>query len=352
MTTTPTASACLNSVSGFLNSPLTNWMPIALAGVSIVVSALAIIYMISPLLGRQEVKAWARAKMYEVFFGLVVILIFGGVSTSICVFHPIEPYSVINLVPSQCNSGIVNSLYGLSECDLYTYNNLTINALNSYASIFTAVLSDIPKFGVSINDTYLPYGVSSGISDVDLEPHAVVQFVALANTAMGGLIMLSQLQLLLLDISLFVFSIFMPLGLILRMFGITRSFGGTLIAFGMGIGIIFPLITSISYGFLDQVGNGLGIGAAASSFFSAGTLTSFITENIQLITGVHQLQGSQVLSALIAPFNPFLEYMGMVVLGSLMLPLLSLTIVNTFVLDFSQAVGERMSFMDLLARVV
>ncbi|MDE1824803.1 MAG: hypothetical protein KGH61_00870 [Candidatus Micrarchaeota archaeon] len=350
--TTPVASACLGSAGSFFNSPFTDWIPIAIAGVSIVAAVLAIIYIVSPLLGRQEVKTWARAKMYEVFFGLVVILVFAGMSTSICVFQPIQPYSVINLVPSQCNSTAVNSLYGLSECDLYTYNEVTINALNTYAAVFTAALSDFPKFSVTFQNNYLPYGVSTGIADVDLEPHAVVQFVALANTAMGGLIMLSQLQLLLLDISLLIFAIFMPLGLILRMFGITRSYGGTLIAFGMGIGIVFPLITSISYGFIDQVGNSLNIGAAASSFFSVGTLTAFLAEDVQFMTGIGTGNASLILSALIAPFNPFLEFTGLVVLGSLMLPLLSLTIVNTFVLDFSQAVGERMSFMDLLARVV
>ena len=53
------------------------------------------------------------------------------------------------------------------------------------------------------------------------------------------------------------------------------------------------------------------------------------------------------------PFlSTFLQVLGYMLAGFTFIPFLNFIIVDTFIIDFSQAIGERMDFMSLLAGVV
>ena len=162
-----------------------------------------------------------------------------------------------------------------------------------------------------------------------------------------GAYVVSEVQLLLLGSSLLFFSLFMSIGLISRMFEVTKSFGGAMIAFGVGLGIIYPLFVCINYGFLN-------VGMATNH----GALD--IANDATLFGGIIGLVGVGVFSALVGTaltqFNTFLtqliQYIGLAVIGLTIIPVLNFILIDVFIRDFSKAVGEKMSFLSLFTRIV
>ncbi|MGI0141311.1 MAG: hypothetical protein ACREBF_01520 [Candidatus Micrarchaeales archaeon] len=325
-------NSCLSSVGGFLGAPLTGWFPFAFFGVLAVMLILAMIYALSPIMGRSELRNWTRLKMYETAFAFLLVILFGSFATLVCTANPVsilgtQSVNLVPNVPGQANCVNSVNIYALSECDLYSFNNNIVSFLTNIAAEATFAFSVTP-------DTSISVGFIKGVSGVGiaLQAQPIIAplkfFAQGAATTLGSLIILSQVQLLLLDASMLIFAILMPLGLIARIFGVTRSFGGAMIAFAFGLGIVFPIMVALTYGFLVQVMNSIGV------------------VSIQNI-GVALFFSPDLGNAI---FNMF-EYIGMGIVGTLILPLITFTIVNTFIQDFSQAVGERMDFLSLLTAV-
>jgi len=339
------AATCSAGVGGLLCSPITGWFPFAFLGALAIMLIVGLIYGLAPMLGRSEMRTWARLKIYETAFSFLLIIIFSSFALMIYTVNPVPLFSGLNLVPGAGNvaSGIpgawgvasdctqVTDIYGLSECDLFNFNNNIVYYLNNVVGGATILFSSIPTF--TLGDQFTP-GVSTfGLNlQLDIEPLPIVEFLEGSTLAIGSLIILSQVQLLLLDASMLIFAILLPLGLLARIFGVTRTFGGAMIAFAIGIGLVFPIMVAIMYGFLVQVLGALAIQPALNTISGVALLTD--------PTG-----------SIIGFLSSIFEWLGLALAGTLVLPLITFTIVNTFIIDFSQAVGERMDFLSLLTSV-
>jgi len=191
---------------------------------------------------------------------------------------------------------------------------------------------------------------------------------AAINSSLGWLIdivfgayVLSQVQLLLLGGALLLFSLFLGVGLIARIFVITRSFGGAMIALGVGLGIIYPLMVCLTYGFVNVgMEQSWGVATSPAAALASATVYSQILSIITSISplfnplGVLGLSGSisAATAALQAWFMGLINYCGFAGAGLILVPFLNFLIVDVFVIDFSQAIGERMDFMRLLTGMV
>lgn len=340
-------NSCLSGIGGFLGSPITGWFAFAFAGVMVITLIIALIYAIGPMLGRPEIRGWARMKLYETMFALFLVIIFGGFATMVCTINPVGILGApgVNLVPNSPippTTGAATSLfasggsdctaatdiYSLSECDLYNFNYNVVYFLTGVMSAATTLFSASTNIGIGYN--FIP-GVEGFGVQVTLGAQLIpLKLLAEAEaTTIGSLILLSQVQLLLLDASMAIFAILLPMGLVARIFGVTRTFGGAMIAFALGLGVIFPIMIAINYGFLLQSIN-----------------------NLQLFTFLSNPLTINILSDITSISLDLLSYLGVAIVGLLILPLLTFTVVNTFILDFSQAVGERMDFLSLLTTIV
>jgi hypothetical protein len=47
-----------------------------------------------------------------------------------------------------------------------------------------------------------------------------------------------------------------------------------------------------------------------------------------------------------------MTYLGLIIIGLVFVPLLNFIIVDTFIIDFSQAIGERMDFLSMLTGIL
>ncbi len=376
-----TNSGVLNTLSTFLCAGSNIWFPIVLIGVLLVISVVGILYAIAPLLGRTDIRVWARAKIFDGGVTIIFALIFISFSSALYYTPLSQLYYNTGLLPYSCTPQSVatagassadllsqqtfvqisnkytppsdqDTLYGIASCDIYAYNQ---DVAQFVQNVFYFAL----VAGVSPSITIFPQAEIGFSATMQLVPTSVpFQYIVPLMGALFGLIIASQMLQILVEVSMLLFSIFMVVGLVARSFGITRSFGGAMIAFGLGIGFIYPLLISVSYGFLlNAIAHRPAIGGGIMP--TIGVLlspTQLIGTVVQSMFSAFFLGSSTALSNIANLFTPILGpiflWGGLVAIGLTIMPLLNLVIVDAFIIDFSRAVGERMDLLSVLTRII
>ena len=343
----------LDSVCNFLTSPYTSWFPVVISAVLAIISVFGILYALSPLMGRSDIRNWIRIKIYELLLSIVLILIFAAFSTSMIAADPHQIFSNFGMVTGSCDSPTVNNFYVISICNLEQFNHNVgeLNVLVYYISILSSI-----NPGKKISLGTISFTI--GLSPENLNP--VVTFFGPLYGLVFITIILNQVQLLILSSSVLVFSILIAIGLIARSFGITRTFGGAMIALAFGIGIIYPILAGITYGIIDYgiAHSGINIPvligtvfASYSGIIASSSIASIMPSWATTIVVVPSL--ATLLAIIYEVFKDgILIYAGFIGIGLTFIPLLNFVIIDTFVLDFSQAIGERLDFISLLTTLV
>jgi hypothetical protein len=371
----------------FLSLPTTIWFPIFLLIILVATSVIAVIFMLSPLLGRSDIRLWSRIKIYELLLTVVLGVIFLTMSTLLYTVDPTPALRSVGLLPTTCDptvSGnvpssllITNNLYSVALCDMYQYNaDVSSFSTGMFYFAMVAGLAPVIPITQTIDVGGPPALPTSGTGaapapgigfnlDLQLIPiQVVLQYIVPLMGAYFAVVILAQVQQILLSAAMIIFSIFMAIGLCARAFSVTKTFGGSMIAFGLGIGFVYPLVTLISYGFLDVVisnatGNisvllfltnaatALIHGAYAildASISGNGVCSNPISNSCQTVIYAH--------TGLAGVLTPFVVVGGFVSSGLLFIPLLNLVIVDAFIVDVSKVIGERIDLMSLLTRIV
>ncbi len=364
--------SCTSSISAFLTAPYTVWFPVVILAVLAVISVLSLMYALGPLIGSMRaIRPWVKVKIYELLLSIILILIFASIATELCTANPVSIYSSAGLISSHCTSSSgsypVDNIYSLALCNLYQFNG-DVAGFNDYIFFMLVRLSITPN--LIIGNIYLTGTTESGhtglltssgtqggfispggppslsawidAGPLDISPLAKAnKFEPFIIDAMYLFSLLNQLQLILIAASPYLFAFFMAIGLIARSFGVTRTFGGAMIAFGVGIGFLYPVLTSLNYGFLDyalehtsQVG--LAVPAASPILAYLSIAAGYVTNAFPL------LQIPEI----------FFIYIGIIVIGVTFINILNFVILDAFIADFSQALGERMDFLSLLTNIV
>lgn len=357
-------NSCISSVNYFLTSPYTTWFPVVTLAVLASFTVLILIYSLSTIINAGKVRSWIKNKFLDLLITLILIMSFGTVSTLICASNPTPYFSKAGLLPTSCNTSSVNDIYALSLCDLNQFNTYTLQ-FNQYLYFILLTLSITPKVSgvltLGLNGNFGIAGINPTLSAetgaVELDPFGKInKFDGFIMPALYALTLLNEVELLLLAASPLLFAIFIGIGLIARSFEITRTFGNGLIAFAIGLGFIFPIIVSLNYGFMDygvQQALTLGFGSLTSGITPALLPTTnpvvvFVSAAAGFATGV---SSPLTQAATLLPEYLF-AYLGLIVVGITIIPLLTFTIVSAFVSDFSGALGEKFDFGNLLINLL
>ena len=337
-------NSCTSSLQSFFSSGFTAWTGVATAGVLAVIFVLSIVYVISPMIGRSDLRIWVRNKIYDALFSLFLIAIFSLFSTMMCSINPVSAYNGAGLLPNSTPINCLNAdnLYQLADCDLYSFNNNVLNYASYTVFEINTAFEALPPT-VSMDIQPVP-GVSHlGVDgELALGVNGLASYFPLETMMLSSLILINEIQLILLDASLILFGILLAIGLIARIFGVSKSFGGSMIALGLGLGFVFPLMVSITYGLIDNMYN-LLLSGISNTFFTiiplmASALLAIVTNGI-----------GQGIFTLLAPY---VEMVGYAVFGALFIPFLNFIIIDSFVVDMSSVIGERLDFMSLLVGMV
>lgn len=351
---TPGGNCIATNLYSCFQPMYTAWFSVAGITAVAILGLLILIYALFRFTGRSDITVWTRVKIYDVLLSIVLIIAF-AYAANIIYNLPLGYLNTnMGIVPTECLGSMYN-IYSLSVCDMSTFNYFSarLNLEQYYMMIIMGTVQ--PTLGVSISYPSFFGSIFSGklsaqitFISADISYKYLGTFVDAIYTFVLG----NDLQLIILSSAAVIFAILMSLGLIARIFGISRTFGGAMIAFALGIGILYPILTIINYGFINvTVDNvypatisfmdgllvsGVVTGGASSALYAAGVYLSYLLGN-NLAT--------------ILPTYLFV-YVGIIWIGLTLIPLINLIIVDVFIIDFSQAIGERMDLLSLLIRIL
>ena len=342
---------CLNSINSFLTAPYTAWFPITLIAATLIIFILAVIYLFAPLMGREDIRRNIGIMIYQTLFGIVLIMAFGIFATWLCSFNAESLLQNLNLILATSIAPQNANLYETALYDLYLFTNYGALAnTNTFSFLLYAALNIGPKFGIGIN--------APGIKDLGVSVEGAFtassvlgSYFGYMNQAISWLFIINYLQFIIISAAPIIFAILVSIGLIARIFGFSRNFGGSLIALGVGIGFVYPLMVSITYGFINvaysQLFNNILMNVATNAF---GTNLQSVL--VRLVIGKITGGISTAVDVFLSLIYTIVNIVGFTATASLILPILNFVVVNTFVIDFSQAFGERLDFMSLLTNIV
>ncbi len=159
-------------------------------------------------------------------------------------------------------------LFTLASCDLSVFNNATF-ALAEETFIASYAVDAIP----GVSGKFGPVSTGIGI-DIRFEIPSLIpvlgsgKLLSYFYELMLMLMIFNQLQLIVISASVLFLALFLSIGLIARTLGFTRSFGGAMIAFGLGIGVVYPLLVAIMYGYIDVSVGAMCLQSLSCSFGS------------------------------------------------------------------------------------
>lgn len=311
------------------NIPST-WEGIALIVTLVTITAAALVYMLAGLINSPTARTWSRMQIYEALLSIAILLIF-SFFVYLLLINPKGAFNSLGLLPGQCSGNNVNDLFTLASCDLATFNNGAFSlAQTLYVSTYAAGFA--PGFTLKVSPIPLQPFISVSVGLPSLLSSSVETAFSTMFSAILFMLVLNQVQLLIISGSLLFLFTFFVLGIIARTFGFSRSFGGVLIAFAIGIGIIYPLLVSLTYGFEAMQLNNYSIAQ----------------DIVTLFTGL--LFGGTVLSPQI--LSTIFISAGYFVAGLTFIPFLNFLILDAFIVDFSKSIGEKIDFMSLLTGLV
>ena len=342
---------CLNSINGFLTAPYTAWFPITLIAATLTIVILAAIYLFASLMGRGDIRKNVGIMIYQTLFSIVLIIAFGIFATWLCSFNAESPLQSLNLIlvnniPPGVHIPYGGNLYETALYDLYWFTNYgALENTNNFSFLLYALLNAGALLSMKIN--FIPGINNLGIAATGLFSLGSVlgSYIGYMTQAISWLFIINDLQFIIISAAPIIFAILVPIGLIARIFGFSRSFGGSLIALGVGVGFVYPLMVSITYGFINVAYSQLIVNMLPN--VAANTFGTSIQSAL-----VSVLTGSALTNAILSTIYDIINIAGFTATASLILPILNFVVVNTFVLDFSQAFGERLDFMSLLANII
>lgn len=322
----------------------TSWISIATVAVLVVMTVAAMVYALSGAIGSPNARAWSRVQIYEALLSLIMILVFGSFSY-LFFLNPQHAFGSLGLVPqgagtTGCSSA--NDLFTLAVCDLSIFNQAAFNIEGVWYMLSYAT-GILPSIGITIAPIQGVEDVSFTFGPTSVVPlSSYIDLLTFIYSSTLVIMLLQQVQLLLLSSSILLLSLFVTLGLIARTFGFTRTFGGAMIAFGLGLGLVYPMLVAITYGYVDVQGN-------INCFVSTSCATGY---SLLAVFGAFITLLTQFFGTIPATTISIFKQLGYMLAGFTFIPFLNFIIVDSFIMDFSSAIGERMDFMALLAGIV
>ena len=327
------------------------WFSVAAVAAIGILAILAVVYAIFKLMGRNDISVWTRVKIYDVIFSLILIIAF--VYAANLIYNMPLGYLSTNLgiVPTECMGSLYN-IYSLSVCDMSTFNSFT-GRLDSEQYFLLLIMGTVqPVLNVGVKFPFVGFSGTLSTDITFINTDISYKYLGTGVDAIYGFVLANDLQLIILSSAAVLFAILMSLGLVARIFGISRTFGGAMIAFALGIGFLYPILTIVNYGFIN-----VGIDNTyppTMQFVSTLFLANVVAGKVATPLYAAGVYLSYLLGGNLASILPIylMVYLGLVWIGLTLVPLINLVIVDVFIIDFSQAIGERMDLLSLLVRIL
>ncbi len=316
----------------FIHELVQNGYALAVSIALMVMAVAAVMYELSYVIKMPGIRGWSLTQFYEAIVGLVFFAVFFGLYYLLSL-NPTPMFTAFGALPPQCSGS--STLFDLAACDIGTFTSSAFGAFNVlyYSTLLTGL---IPS--TKISATIPPFALGIGFEGTaSIFPSSA--FSDMASTGMSILVFmlfLNELQLILTSASWLFFGLFLSIGLVAWVFGVSRGFGGAMIALALGLGFVYPLLVSLTYGFIDSQINAAPTAILVSTLSAVGSLTN---------GGLANAFGTFA-------FGNLVNFLASFIAGLTFIPFINFMILDAFIVDFSKAIGERISFMAMLSNVI
>ncbi|MEM3399654.1 MAG: hypothetical protein QXP42_02375 [Candidatus Micrarchaeia archaeon] len=218
------------------------WGSYATLGLLISYFVFALAYMLSQVLRSAELDAWIKNEMWEIIVStLIVGMLFFAVATIDMLVSAITGIpSGFHNIPGTGDYMPAYQYEAMEFLKLVSDDVIAFYCIGMMVDFFTSLLSGIstgltiPLSGTlaQISIAIQPFGGFAPVADA---------YVTVLDTVMLGHIANAAQETALYFISQTMFSFFLPFGVVLRTFALTRRLGSTVIAIAVALYVVYPL---------------------------------------------------------------------------------------------------------------
>ncbi len=349
--------------ASFFTTDLLSWYGVAFIIALAVIGVAGVVYMLATVIDSQRSKQWAVRQVFQTLVGILFLVIFLTLYVILTV-NPQGAAQAAGILPTTCTGSNVNTIFTLSSCDMSSFLSVSFGYYQLlWYLTFLGGLS--PGIQITVTVPYWAPGVGFDTKIESFYPRSFEEMISIGFNSLLFVLMLNEIQIILLSAAPLLLAILISIGIMAWIFGASRSFGGAMIAFALGLGVIYPLMVTITYGFIGvNLLNQLGSLAyqlcqvsvqtcpqqAQSSITTIGT--ALVDLGDMYVTLAYSIIYAFFTGSYPAQLGSLLIQYGYLFAGLTFLPFLNFMIVDAFIVDFSKVMGERVSFIAILGNLV
>ena len=234
----PTEAALKTAGFGILG---TSWLELTVMAMVVSLLILALIYMFGNFLRHQQLIAWTRFELFQVFATAMVVMIFIIVLFGACNFD-------MSILDKSVGSRYIDPLTG-HGLNMFEVTDIYFAALRQLAYLLTDYMM---IFGSTVaflaNVTWISNPIGVGSTETPLQSFGQLNnilFLLVSGFVISVMLQIMQ-QKMLEYIAVAVLWYMFPFGVFFRAFEPTRPFGGTLIGLSIALLFFYPLMLTLN----------------------------------------------------------------------------------------------------------
>ena len=265
-----------------------SWMPLAIAAILICVFANALAYMAGTILQSESVKRYAKSEFIEV--SASALMIFFAVSLVYTLVDGTSgPISGLDFVKDLLGEGSTISCTAATGGVYHFFTDADFGGgplgaykckLQEKITALDVAYNNVVEANMGVERTtsfsYSAFGVPIYVGDWNMRLHKQVEENHLVATKIVSLLVPLHAQFALAQyLQNNMLSVFLPMGLLLRIFPFTRGIGGLFIAIAIGFFFVWPtffILTDPTYVKADKVESEMLKGMCFTGFTGAATV--------------------------------------------------------------------------------
>ncbi len=259
-------------------SDLADWVPVGIISLLVSFAIVALLYMIAEFVKSAELNAWAKNEVYEVMMtalivGMIVVL-FGMVNglSYAMVGDNIYTKSLEYL------NDVAEHLISFAPLGGFYWDLLFYDELIGFLASLSAGLSVVPVWLLVLGGSFNFFAGFNILGEALVTLTDLVAILHISNEAQIVLLQFIQREM---------FRFFLPLGIVLRTFPVTRRTGSTIIAVAVTFYIIYPLT-------LLMINQPMWEGTKVAMGETAGEVSLAMGETIGEISQFNQETNTQI----------------------------------------------------------
>ena len=214
---------------------------IAFIGLMISLGGAVIAYLVSIGGGFPQLKGWAQKEFKELLFSILIIFL------GMFLLHYVVNEIALSLVGAPADSSSLDNPVYFTQAKIFLKMlEINMQSLSKKAILWSSVFSGYSEYAVTAPLFFVPVPDGMVYASFEVIPFPAAGLIGgvfgdIAKSLVTTMFMVSIMDSMLNFIQTTAFTIFFPLGIVLRAFPITRKLGSTIIAVAIAFFFAFPL---------------------------------------------------------------------------------------------------------------